>query len=818
MARVGRLQHNLPRQLSTFIGRDLECASMARLLWTTPLLTLVGPGGVGKTRLALHVAGALAEDFADGVWLIELGRVFDPVGVPHAVTQAVGAREQPGRPPIETLSDALSSSSALLVLDNCEHLIDACARLADDLLRSCVQLRILATSREPLGVAGEVLWRVPPLALPEPASTDPSDAVQLFVERAGATAPGFELTDDNRGAVVEICRRLDGLPLAIELAAARTRVLSPPEIANRLGERFDLLVGGSRTAPPRQQTLEATVNWSYDLLSVAEQRLFEHLAVFADGFTLAAVEAIEPSEGRTDVLDRLSQLVDRSLVTIEPSGLDSTRYRLLETMRAYAWERLVASGDAEQVQHRLANWIVLMAGQAASAFHGPEQVRWLRWAEGEHANITSALEWLIDRQEAVAAMGVVAGLWWSWFQHGRWHEGTRWFERCLALPGASARTAARARVLAAAGAVALVGGGDVPRGRHWLEEGLSIGLEVGDPVAIINARSLLNEVFASRAGPDIEQVEQRALELLDYARRVGNTWQENRVLVRLAGIALEHGDVESGRARLEQALNVARAADDGWSLAMTLVALGDLERSQDEHPRAGALYEESLAAFGAIGLAEHPRDRPYLLHNLGYVALAGGHLDRAANLFADALEGNLQAADRRGIAECLIGIGATAAAMGDAPRGVQLFAAGETRLAAANLELWPSNRRDYERWRRVATEILGGDAFERAWSTGALMSIEDALALARIGLPVTAKANRASLSSLTPRETDVARLVVSGLTNRQIGEALVITEKTAANHVQRILDKLGAHSRTQLAARSASLGLEPVDSGASPGE
>jgi predicted ATPase len=277
MARLVRVQHNLPREISTFIGRDLECTSVARLLATTPLLTLAGPGGVGKTRLALQVAGALAEDYGDGVWLIELGRVFDPVGVPHAVTQAVGAREQPGRPPIETLHDALTRSSALLVLDNCEHLIDACARLTDDLLRSCPQLRILATSREPLGVAGEVLWRVPPLTLPELESTaELADAVQLFVERAGATAPGFELTGDNRGAVVEICRRLDGLPLAIELAAARIRVLSPAEIASRLGERFALLVGGSRTAPPRQQTLEATVNWSYELLSMAEQRLFEH--------------------------------------------------------------------------------------------------------------------------------------------------------------------------------------------------------------------------------------------------------------------------------------------------------------------------------------------------------------------------------------------------------------------------------------------------------------------------------------------------------------------------------------------------------------
>jgi predicted ATPase/DNA-binding CsgD family transcriptional regulator len=794
---------NLPGTVSTFVGRERESAEVARLLRSARLVTLVGTGGAGKTRLAQRVGAKLASDYADGIWFVELGPLADPALVPQATAQALGVREQAGRSMVAALEETLARYETLLVLDNCEHVIDASARLADGLLRAAPKLRILATSREPLTVAGEVIWRVPPLALtPDDGEAGWGDAVRLFADRASASAPAFALDPVNLDAVVEICRRLDGLPLAIELAAARVRLLSPREIADRLDDRFRLLVGGSRTAPARQQTLAAAVDWSYDQLSEPEQHLFQRASVFADGFSLPALEAITGADQRGDVLDLVSRLVDRSLIVVDATGSE-TRYRLLETLRAYAQRRLVSSGEAAAVQRRLADWMLGQAELAETTYHGPEQGRWLRWAERELGNLRVVLRWLADEQATDALLRLVTALWWPWMQRGHWHEAQSWFDRCLALPGVGARTAIRARLLTAAGTVAVIGSGQTVPARGWLEEAISIGLEVDDPTVVVNARGLLNGVLGLRDGSDLAQVEATALNMLDYVREAGIAWGENRVLVTLAEIAFKRGDLDAGEAKLNRAAEVARRADDGWSLAMTVGTLGDVERSRGRHVRAGQLYEQSLALFTEIGLANHPIERPYLLHNLGYVALAAGQTELAAEQFAGAVVGNRRAGDRRGIAECLIGFGATAAAEGEAERAAQLFAAGKAALSAVDADIWHSNRRDYDHWREVARAQLGRDAFDHAWSVGTELAVEDALLLAE--RRPAKRMRTASLAGLTPRELEVARLATSGLTNRQIGEALVITEKTAANHVQRVMDKLGVHTRAQLAAH----GLEP---------
>jgi predicted ATPase/DNA-binding CsgD family transcriptional regulator len=798
---------NLPGTVSTFVGREQECAEVAHLLRTTRLLTLVGTGGAGKTRLAQHVAATLADEYADGVWFVELAPLADPALVAQAAARSLGVREQAGRSVVAALEETLARYQALLVLDNCEHVIDASARLADAVLRAGPGLRILATSREPLNVAGEVIWRVPPLGLTGGDGDDGcGDAVRLFLDRARASAAAFALDEANHDAVVEICQRLDGLPLAIELAAARVRLLSPREIADRLDDRFRLLVGGSRTAPPRQQTLAAAVDWSYDQLSEPEQRLFQRASVFADGFSLSALEAIAEPDERPDVLDLVSRLVDRSLIVVDTTGAE-TRYRLLETLRAYAHRRLVASGEEGAVQRRLVDWMLDQSQRADAAYHGPEQGRWLRWAEHEHGNLRVVLRWLAAERETDDLLRLVAALWWPWTQRGHWQEAQHWFQQCLTLPGASARTATRARLLAAAGAIAVIGGGDAAEARRRLEEAIAIGLEVDDPVTIFNARGLLNGVLAIRDGSDLGQVEARAFELLDYVRTAGIAWGENRALVTLAEVAFKRGDLEAGEARLNEAASVARSAQDGWSLAMTVGTLGDVERARGQHTKAGLLYEQSLALFADIGLADHPIERPYLLHNLGYVALAAGQTDLAWERFAGAVFGNRRAGDRRGMAECLIGFGATAAADGDAERAAQLFAAGEAALAAVRAQVWHSNRRDYDRWREVARQQIGQAAFDRAWTVGATCSVDDAIELAE-RRPAKRAVAPSAAGGLTPREHEVARLAASGLSNRQIGQMLVITEKTAANHVQRVLDKLGVHSRTQLAARASELGLD----------
>src|SRR5215471_18903907 len=331
MAHVDVRQHNLPVEVSSFVGREREQVELAALLRSSRLLTLVGPGGAGKTRLALQVASTALGDFQEGVWLIEFGPLGDSALVPQSVAQVLGVREQDGMALTDTVGASLGRSRVLLVLDNCEHLIAACGQLSESLLRTCERVHILATSREPLGLSGEVLWRVPPLGLPADETRVPeAEAVRLFVERAAASVPNFALTNENRAAVADICRRLDGLPLAIELAAARVRLLASDEIATRLDDRFKLLTSGPRTAPERQQTLEGAVKWSYELLSPAERRLFEEISVFVDGFSLFAAESIGNATGISSVLDLLGRLVDRSLVIVEPPRVGrETRYRLL---------------------------------------------------------------------------------------------------------------------------------------------------------------------------------------------------------------------------------------------------------------------------------------------------------------------------------------------------------------------------------------------------------------------------------------------------------------------------------------------------------
>jgi non-specific serine/threonine protein kinase len=396
---------NLPISLTSFIGREREIAEVTRLLAGPPsesrLLTLTGAGGCGKTRLALRVAGEALGDFPDGVWLVELAALADPALVAGAVAMAVGVREVPGRALTESLVDHLRDRTLLLILDNCEHLVAAAAGLADVLLRSCPRLRVLATSREPLGSAGETIWRVPSLTLPPLSAADAPllepltryEAVRLFVERARAAVPAFAPSAENAPALVEICRRLDGIPLAIELAAARVRVFSAAQIAARLDDRFRLLTAGPRTALPRQQTLRATVDWSYDLLAEPERALLRRLSVFAGGWTFEAAEAVAAGDGIQThaVLDLMAQLVDKSLVIAEEQR-GAVRYRLLETIRAYARDRLLEAGEAERTRDRHLAYFLGLAEEAEPRLRGAEERVTLDRLEAEHANLQAALE------------------------------------------------------------------------------------------------------------------------------------------------------------------------------------------------------------------------------------------------------------------------------------------------------------------------------------------------------------------------------------------------------------------------------------------
>jgi predicted ATPase/class 3 adenylate cyclase len=431
--------HNLPRQLTSFIGRDGEMAEIKQLLSKTALLTLTGAGGCGKTRLALQVAADVLEEFEEGVWLVELAALADSTLVPQTVAAALGVREEPGRPLTETLIDYLRPRQVLLLLDNCEHLLSASAQLADTSLRACPRLRVLVTSREGLGIAGETTYRVPSLSLPDlqhlppVAALSQFEATRLFVDRAAAAVPSFTLNEQNAPSVAEVCYRLDGIPLAIELAAARVKALPVEQITRRLDDRFRLLTGGSRAALPRQQTLRATIDWSYDLLSEAERMLLRRLSVFAGGWTLEAAEAVGAGEGINDdeVQELLTTLVEKSLVLYEEQRGEA-RYRLLETVRQYSRERLLESGEMQVVCSRHASFYLNFAEQAEPELRRSDQVGWLNRLDVEHDNLRAALEWsLLGDNQGEVGLRLAGALWWFWLVRSHFTEGRNWLDAAV---------------------------------------------------------------------------------------------------------------------------------------------------------------------------------------------------------------------------------------------------------------------------------------------------------------------------------------------------------------------------------------------------
>jgi len=670
-------RHNLPVQFTTFIGREKETGEIKKLVGSSRLVTITGAGGSGKTRLALQVAADLLDDHPDGVWLVDLAAVTDPQLVLQELAATLGVREQGGGSIEVLLDDFLAEKKLLLVLDNCEHLVAACARVAAQVLKVSAASRILVTTREALGVSGEVAWRIPSMSVPETNTVHSIDeisayeAVRLFIERALLTESSFTLTKADAPFITQICNRLDGIPLAIELAAARVNVLSPKQIVDRLDDVFRLLTGGSRSALPRQQTLRALVDWSYDLLSEPEKAMLMRASTFAGGFTLEAAEAVASGEGASNenALDILTQLVGKSLVVVDRAG-EQARYRLLETIRQYGREKLFESAWAASTRDRHLDFYLSLAERTEPLLQGSEQRMWLDLLEAEHDNLRAALEWSASGDGDQAGLRLASALWRFWWVRGYWSEGRRWLDKVLSLPGEDV-SSPRAKALWVAAFLAqfqddysavlslsqqslemirqvgdeahaayplMILGflardhGRPEDGRSQLEESLSIGRKFGDKQAM--AWSLLG--IAATFVDEGNDVQGRSSyeEALQLAREAGDKTTVSRVLNEVGGLAFRDGDFPTARSLLTEALELRRELREKQGLQWSLSHLGALSRAEGDLRAARSYFDEGLEIARGLG------DRTYMssaLSLIGDLALAEGDPSSALTFLGESI-------------------------------------------------------------------------------------------------------------------------------------------------------------------------------------
>ncbi|MDQ3238287.1 MAG: tetratricopeptide repeat protein [Actinomycetota bacterium] len=713
-------KHNLPAPRTSFVGRHKEMVEVKRALAMTRLLTLTGAGGSGKTRLALEVARDLVGAYPDGVWLVQLAGLSEGELVPHAVAGVLRIRERPGQPVTDTLAETLPGKDMLLVLDNCEHLVGAAARLVDALLDSCPTLRVMATSREPLGVAGEAVWPVLPLSVPDlrRASTvvklEGSESVRLFVERAHQRNPAFVLEWQNARPVAEICRRLDGIPLAIELAAARVG-LSVQEISERLGDSLKLLTGGDRTATPRHRTLRGALDWSYELLSEDEKRLFRRHSVFAGGWTLGAAEAVgagDSVEGE-DVLDLLSRLVDKSLVVAEMRREGSSRYRFLEPVRQYAQERLEVSEEGDAVRLRHALWFLAFAEEAEPELRREHQGLWLERLETEHDNLRAAIQSFLEQEETEPALRLCGALGDFWHVRGYLSEGRRWLEAAL---------------------------------------------DEGEGPATARTKVLSKAAFMGWEQGDFERSISLSQENLALSRRTGDKAGAAFALYNLGMTKMFQEEHERARVLFEEAVALQRELGDEVGLARTLQGLGLTVMSLGDFDHAEEFYEEGLALARKTG---DILGIELLLLGLGLAALHQDNYECARVFCREILDTSLPLDHKHCIVASLHILASAAGSQGQAVRSARLWGAAEALREAIGVQLAPVERTAYARYIAVARSRLDDEAWQAAWAEGRMLSPAEAV---EYGLPADEPAppaalrfaRREAVSSLVSVDTEVA--------------------------------------------------------------
>jgi predicted ATPase/class 3 adenylate cyclase/Tfp pilus assembly protein PilF len=721
----------IPLPLTSFIGRSKEMGDVMELLSKERLVTLTGPSGSGKTRLALQAAAEIASQFPDGAYFVALASITDPGLVASTIAQCLDLTETPGRSIADRLKEDLHRKKLLLVLDNFEQVIQA-APLVADLLVSCTACKILVTSREGLRISGEREYPVPPLELPDRTRLPSTEslagyaAVALFLQRAMAVKPDFRITEDAAPAVAEICMRLDGLPLAIELAAARIKVLPPRAMLARLEHRLEFLTGGARDVPKRQQTLRNAIAWSYDLLNEDEQRLFRRLSVFVGGCTIEAAEAVtgDPSDP-VSVLDGLGSLLDKSLLHEVGGTSSGSRFGMLETLREFGLEQLAASGEQDMIQRRHAAYFLAMAEQAEASRERAEQVDWLQQMEQEHGNLRAALEWSQTADGAAETSLRLAGaLGYFWEARGHFSEGRERLAGVLETDAAQGRTAARARLLARAAELAYRQS-DYPATISYAGESLEIYRQLDDRQGMAAALVKLGNAATERGDYAA------AAGFLDEALAIWRERKDNhgiaRALISLGWIALRPGDYPLARARLEEALALSRELGDTRSMGFALSGLGEIALRQGDYRQAVQLVGESLKLRRQLG---HKWGMGVSLGILGWAALRQGDLPHAMEQLEESLDVRREIGDPSGSAWCLERLAEIALARGQAEKAVRLFGAGAALRAAIHSVLDPADRPGYDEAIRSLQAELGNERFAQTWEEGGALTLDQAVAYA----------------------------------------------------------------------------------------
>ena len=726
-------QSNLPTQPTPLIGREAEVGEVCERLRSPEvrLLTLTGPGGTGKTRLSLQAAADLLDEFEAGAFFVALDAVRDPALAAPTIARSLGITEGGGQPLVEDLKDYLRGKELLLVLDNFEQVLEA-APLVGELLASCPRLRVLVTSRAALGVYGEQEYTVPPLSVPDPERLPPVDdfpqyeAVRLFVERARAVKPDFSLTDANAPAVAEICARLDGLPLAVELAAARTRLLPPRGIRDRLGNSLKLLRGGARDLPARQQTLRGAIDWSHGLLEEDERKLFRRLSVFSGSFALEAAEEVCRAEGGLDALEGVESLLGKSLLRRQEKPDGESRLCMLQTIREYALERLEDSGEAEEVRGRHAEYYLALAEEAEWELNGPRQAMWADSLETDHDNFRAALSWSFGGGAAESGPRLANALWWFWYLRGHYGEGRTWLEQTLARDD-RVSAVSRAKAFGRAGYLALIQN-DFERAEKLSEEGVSLGRDLGEGHA--TAVSLLTLGYVALFGGDHGRAEALFRETLAVFGRLGSSRDVGWGLFGLGTLERYRGDHERAMTIFEEALALFEEAGDLELRAATIFNLGDISMLQGDHGRAKEIFEEDLTSSRGSG---NKQGIMVSSSNLALIALFEGDHGLATELLRDGLALSRELGHKLDVVNCLEALAGAAGASGEDARAAHLWGAAEALREAIGSPPSSADRALVEPYLAEARSRTDEAAWLEAWTEGRSMAYEEAVSYALEG-------------------------------------------------------------------------------------